>query len=200
MDIKPDYSPINADWCGLKSLSRKQRRRVNKPGKRDLKDIFDRLLEGFTYQLALTKDTAVGELRGRVIGFLNGKQWNIDVQEMQSVSLASSWSHTKHWNARKNIQKCKEWCRSPLLDSPLVMPYLAVEVTLEGMGTIDWAKEVLFNRRGLKTHGRRSKTLLKEWIRHDTDSQLLRRVSIVSVDFASRGVCRAIAGLNFGSS
>ena len=42
--------------------------------------------------------------------------------------------------------------------------YLAVEVTLEGMGASDWVKEVLFNRKGLKSHGRASKRHLMGWI------------------------------------
>lgn len=77
------------------------------------------------------------------------------------------------------------------------MRYLNCEVTLEGMSAWDWIKEVVMNRRGLKAHGKKTRRLLREWLSHETDKLLLRQINVVSVDFATEGICKKVVELNF---
>lgn len=75
VDVKPDYSPVNAEWCGLANISEHQKRRVKKPSRLVLEGIFGTLFGDSTYQEHVHRDTELSRVRGKVIGYVNGHRW-----------------------------------------------------------------------------------------------------------------------------
>jgi hypothetical protein len=63
--VQKDYSPVKAPGgCDLE-----------KPSPAELAEIFEKKLPEETVPHAVAKTTPIGELRGRVVGFINGQQY-----------------------------------------------------------------------------------------------------------------------------
>ena len=61
---------------------------------------------------------------------------------------------------------CKEWCLTrPRSEHEMLN--LTCNVTLEGLSTKDWVKEVRHHSKGLRSHAEISNRLLHEWLESD---------------------------------
>ena len=72
---------------------------------------------------------------------------------------------------------------------------LTCNVTLEGLSTKDWVKEVHHHSKGLRSHAEISNRLLHEWL--DSDHRpMLSKVNIVTMDFVHEDICQKVISLN----
>ena len=91
--LTPDYSPINADYLGIANLKRKNREKISKASWEQLISIaesVDQMMGGennyWLHRDKITQSTKIGELRGKVVCFVTGKQYHTDPQTFQEES------------------------------------------------------------------------------------------------------------------
>mmetsp|Transcript_4509 Transcript_4509/g.4227 ORF Transcript_4509/g.4227 Transcript_4509/m.4227 type:complete len:195 (-) Transcript_4509:112-696(-) len=177
-EIRPDYSPINAD----NNLFKKHESQVVRLVNRDNYDLLryvlsvidERVIYNFQSELTLQEITSQGK---NIVFFFEERLY-----PDRSIHLQSSWTDTKYFRAFENIKRCKNWC-SHTKKCFSAFKLVAAQVTHEGLKAGDWFDEVTLYKGGLKQHADQSNVYMEDWLNHLEDKHHLNNVNCVNLDF-----------------